>query len=258
LADKGGITACALLKEGETADSALGGAVGVIQPASGFRFSIDAVLLARFAAECGEVERAADLCSGSGVVSLCLLALGAAKEVVGVDIQPAFVERAARSAEWNGLASRARFLCSDAKEIPGAMKGGAFDLVTCNPPYRSLQGGKVSQDPSLAIARYEVSMTLEDAVMAAAHLLKKGGRFSLVYPATGVARVLQAIKESGLSAERLRFLHPNHESPASLFLMGAVKSSKGKALVQPPLILHGPHGCGRKYSEEAERLLGRP
>jgi tRNA1Val (adenine37-N6)-methyltransferase len=248
----------ALLLEGETADTALGGAAGVIQPVSGFRFSIDAVLLARFAAEGGCFENAVDLCSGSGVVGFCLLALGAAKKVTGMDIQPAYIGRAERGAEWNGFGDRARFSCMDARDIPSSMASGGFDLVVCNPPYRSVHGGKVSRDPSLAVARYEVSMTLEDAVKGACHLLNKGGEFFLVYPAEGVARVLSALESEGLTPKRLRFLHPDDESPASLLLAGAVKGKKEPLKVLAPLILHDRHVSGRKYSVEAERLLGRP
>ncbi|TAL17143.1 methyltransferase domain-containing protein [bacterium] len=247
----------ALLLEGETADTALGGAVGVIQPATGFRFSIDAILLARFAAEGGYFENAVDLCAGSGVVGFCLLALGAAKKVTGIDIQPDFVGRAERGAEWNGFCGRAKFRCRDVKAVPASMPSGAYDLVVCNPPYRPLHGGKVSKEPSLAIARYEVSMNLEDAVRGGSHLLKKGGEFSLVYPAGGVARVLSALEAEGLTPKRLRFLHPDGSSPASLVLAGAVKGKKEPLKVLAPLILHDRES-GRKYSAEAEHLLGRP
>ncbi|MEW6489262.1 MAG: methyltransferase domain-containing protein, partial [Thermodesulfobacteriota bacterium] len=141
---------------GETGDSALGGTVRLVQPQKGYRFGVDAVLLARFAAE-RPAARALDLGCGCGAVTLCLLALGGAREVLGIDIQEQMVDRARRGARWNGLEERARFEVADLRELGRSIAPQSFDLVVSNPPYRPAASGRTSPDPACALARPAVA-----------------------------------------------------------------------------------------------------
>lgn len=247
-----------LILPGETADAALGRAVRIIQPAKGYRFSVDAVLLARFAAACG-ARQAVDLCCGSGVVGLCLLALGGAESVLGIDIQPEFVDRARRSARWNGWdRDRAWFETADIRNVSGLGRAGVADLVVANPPYRPLSEGKASEDPAIAAARHEVHADLDAAAAAAAHLLKVRGTFCVVYPARRLAGLLAGCRAARLEPKRIRLVHPREGEEASLALVEAVKGACEGLRVNSPLILHGVSGVGEKYSEEARFLLGPP
>jgi tRNA1Val (adenine37-N6)-methyltransferase len=58
----------------ETCDAILGGRVRVIQPRGGYRFSVDAILLACFVSTRGR-DRVLDLGAGTGVISLAIAAL---------------------------------------------------------------------------------------------------------------------------------------------------------------------------------------
>ena len=242
------------LRPGETGDAALGGAVHVIQPGKGYRFSVDAVLLARFASE-EAVGQALDLGCGCGVVALCLLALGGARSVMGVDLQPDMVDRAARSAAWNGWAARARFLVADIRDLEGVLGAGRFDLVVANPPYRPVGAGRVSPDPSTAVARHEVACGIGDVVRTARERLAPGGRLCVVYPAARLATLLWACRSEGIEPRVLRPVHPREGAPASRVLLRAEKGGREGLELRAPLVLHAP---GRRYSPEADRLLGPP
>ena len=238
----------------ETADTALGGAVPVIQPRKGYRFSVDSILLARFAAE-KTADRAVDLGCGCGVVALCLLRLGAAREAVGVDIQEDMVDRARRAAARSAWAARASFVCGDLRQPSGRFEPGEFDLALSNPPYRPLPSGRLSPNPGLAVSRHEVACTLGDLAGAAAYLLVPGGNLCVVYPAARIAVLLAECRSRGLEPKVLRLVHPTEDSAASLALVRCVKGGGEGLDVSPPLILHAP---GARYSREAERLLGMP
>ena len=242
------------VKPDETGDAALGGAVRLIQPRKGYRFSLDAVLLARFASE-RRVESALDLGCGCGVVGLCLLALQGASQVAGIDLQPEAVDRARRSAEWNGWTDRTDFRLGDLRRIRELYPAGSFPLVVSNPPYRPACSGRVSPDAGVAAARHEVAGTLTDVVSAAAWLLASGGQACLVYPASRLAALLSACRGAGLEPKVLRLAHPRPEAPASLALLRATKGAGEGLEIRPPLILHG---SGVRYSAEAEALLGPP
>lgn len=245
------------LKDGETADGTLGGAVGVIQPRKGFRFSIDAIFLARFATDCFGGQRAVDLCAGSGVVGLCLLALGGANEVAGVELSGQFVDMARRSAHWNGCDGRASFIELDLKNVGAELPGASADLVVCNPPFMPVGHGHPPKDPGLYQARHEVKMSLGDALAAGAHLLVKGGAFCAVYPAKRLAKLVCEFKAASLEPSALMLLHPREGEEANLALLGGVKGGKEGLTVLPPVFLH-PREEGAKYTEEAQAILGRP
>ncbi len=239
----------------ETVDGALGGAVRVIQPARGYRFSVDAVFLARFAAE-EPGERVLDLGCGCGVVALCLLALGGARSVVGLDIQPAMVDRARRSAALNGWDACARFLEGDLREVGRTVLGGErFPLVVANPPFQPAGRGRVSPDAAVALARHEVGCTLEDVVAAARRTLEPGGALCVVYPAARLPHLLASCRQQGLAPEVLWPVHPRAGEPASRVLLRARRGGRRDLEIRFPLIVHEP---GRRYSREAERLLGPP
>lgn len=241
-------------RSGESVDGALGGTVRLVQPRKGYRFGVDAVLLARFAAE-RPVARALDLGCGCGAVSLCLLALGGAREVLGIDIQEEMVDRARRGARWNGLSERARFEAADLRELRSRVPPQSFDLVVSNPPYRPCGSGRASPDPASALARHEVAGSLADAAEAAAFALGTGGAFCAVYPAARLAALLAGCRGAGLEPKVLLPVHPREGDPASLVLVRCARGGGEGLEVRSPLFLHA---AGPGYSPAAERLLGPP
>ncbi len=245
------------LKCGESADTALGGAVGVIQPKKGFRFSIDAIFLARFAAEHFPSAEAVDLCSGSGVVGFSLLALGGAKRVTGIEISPAFVDMATRAAFWNGCDGEAAFLNLDLRETAKIQRKGRAGLVVCNPPFLQVGRGHPPKDEWVYAATHEARMVFADAARAAAHLLGRGGAFCVVYPAERVADAVCAMREASLEPKIFSFLYPRDGELAKLALVGAVKGAKEGAKILPPVFLH-PKAGGEKYTREVSAILGCP
>lgn len=238
-----------------TLDTALGGLVHVCQPARGFRFSVDAVLLARFASV-SPVEEAVELGCGCGVVGLSLLKLGACRRLRGVDVQAAFIDLARRGAELNALSGNAFFEVCDVREALERLGKASAQLVVMNPPYRAPSTSRVSPDISLAIAKFEICGELSGFTRCAADVLIEGGELCVVYPASRLENLMDNLVRSGLRPSRIRRIHPRSGQPASLVLLGAVKGGVGEMIAGPPLFLHDEPGSGRKYSEEAAILLG--
>lgn len=244
-----------LVREDESIDTALGGRVSVVQPRKGFRFSVDAVLLARLASEI-PVDHVVDLGCGSGVVGLSILVLGGASHLTGIDIQSVSIDRASRSAFIGGLAQRARFIEMDVKDLKsGAIKPRA-GLVVANPPYRNPALNRPSGNPDLNISRNEVFAGLADFTLAASRILTSGGRFCVVYPAARIPHLLATLEKSGLAPKSMRLVHPREKEPASLVLLEALKGRGTAFSVRAPLVLHEAIETGRKYGDEALSLLG--
>jgi tRNA1(Val) A37 N6-methylase TrmN6 len=79
--------------EDETIDEILGGKLRIIQKQKGYRFSLDAFLLAHFI-RLKKGEHIIDLGTGSGVIAIIMGARKGCGRAVGVDIQEDLVDMA--------------------------------------------------------------------------------------------------------------------------------------------------------------------
>jgi tRNA1Val (adenine37-N6)-methyltransferase len=238
----------------ETRDTVLDGSITLIQPRHGYRFSIEAVLLARFARATTR-DRVLELGAGCGVVSIMMATLCRPREVVAIEIQPALAEMIARSAAINGLKS-VRAVCADIrhKKIAG-VEPASFDLVVANPPYRAPASGRENPDHGRRVARGEGDTVLADFVAAARRHSRTGGRVAFVFTARRSAELISAMRSKQLEPKRIRFVHPRIAMPASVMLIEARVGGGIEVAIEPPLILYE---CPGIYTSEAQALLSSP
>jgi tRNA1Val (adenine37-N6)-methyltransferase len=238
----------------ETVDTILGGALTIVQPANGYRFAIDSILLARFA-EVRPRDRVLELGAGCGVISVAIAAIRHPRQIVALEIQQGLVDLITHNAALNNC-HHLTALQGDLRRrtIPG-LAPGLFDAVIANPPYRSITTGRVSPNPARRAARAESKATLGVFVRAASRYCKEGGRASFVFTAARTAELIAALRRHQLEPKRLRFVHPQRGRPATTLLIEARKRGGIETLIEPPLILYdAPH----VYSAEARRLLLDP
>lgn len=238
----------------ESLDDLILGGLQIIQPRSGYRFSIDAILLAHFP----ELQRGIqifDLGTGSGVVALLLAYRHSEVHITGLEIQEQMVDRACRSVHYNDLDQRITIQQADINQIPVSWTAAQADLVVCNPPFWKKGQGKISHHPEQAIARHELEVNLEAVIKASHHLLKAGGRLAMILPARRLAELLQELDRSGLSPTRLRMVHPTPDREAGHLLIEAVKATGRALTILPPLFVYSSAGT---YSAEISRLYNLP
>src|SRR5579862_4115445 len=221
----------------ETRDTILDGRITLIQPAHGYRFSIEAILLGRFV-RAGARERVLDLGAGCGVVSIMIAALHRPREVVAIEIQPLLAATIARSAALNGFKS-VNAVCADLRnrKIAG-VESASFDLIVANPPYRAAAAGRENPDHSRRVARGESAAGLEDFVSAARRYGRRGARVAFVFTARRSAELISAMRSKQLEPKRIRFVHPRIAMPASVMLLEARVGGGVEVTIEPPLILY--------------------
>ena len=235
----------ALQHSDETLDELNRDGLRILQKRDGFRFGMDAVVLADFARP---GTRVADFGTGSGVIPLLMAARNKGLRFDALEADSDIAGMAARTMRLNGMEDRIRVHLCLAEEAPAALGFNAVNTVVCNPPYWG-HGRSPEEDP----ARVQTDRGLRGWFTAAYKVLCGRGSFCMVYSAPWAMEVLRDLHEAGLEPKRLRFVHHDIGRAASLVLIEAVKSARHGAEVLPPLVLFEPDG---RPTAEQNRIYG--
>ena len=235
----------------DTLDTLVDGKLRLYQSRMGYRFSLDALLLAHFVTV-KRRERIVDLGSGNGTIALLLSHLHPTASLTGLEVQPAMAERARRSVALNRLDDRVAIVAGDLREIAALMASSSCDVVVSNPPFRKPSSGRISANRERRLARHEIKGALTDFLAAAAYLLRAKGRLALIYSAERAVELLAALRRAGVEPKRLRWVHSCAEDAALLVLVEAVKGGRSGVEVAPPLMIYR---MGKEYSAEAAAIV---
>lgn len=237
-------------REDESLDSVCG--VRILQRLSGYRFNLDPVLLAHFAADAGLKGATLDLGTGAGIIPLILAKKFQKTKLTALELQPTLYELAARNVQLNRCERKVAIVRGDLRHVRQLFPREAFAHVLCNPPYREASSGIVSREPEKAIARHEVMATFADVVAAASYLLRHRGSLDLIYPAARLNTLMATLDSHALVPRMIRMVHPRAGRSAKLVLLRALKVEYGELEVLPPLVLHPE---GEKFTAEVDRML---
>ncbi len=226
------------LLKGESIDDFMDGRLKLIQSRTGYRFSIDAVLLSEFATV-KKGDRVVDLGIGCGIIPLVLLLTKPVGHVFGLEIQPELARQAVRNAVINGFSDRMSVIRGDIRNLP--VTASSADVVVCNPPYREMDSGRINPDLQKAIARHEILASLDDILDAARRILRARGRLAMVYPAERLVDLTGRMRSFGIEPKRLRIIYPAMDSDAKLALIEASLGGRKGLKILPPLLDQGEY-----------------
>ena len=223
--------------------------VRLLQPAQGFRTSLDSVMLAAACPATGN-ERVLDMGCGVGGAAFCLLHRVPGLQVTGVDVQRDYIELAKGNIALNNKTNRIGFVAGDIREYESDQP---FDHVMCNPPY--LEAGHHTPSPSEGLAKArghdEEEMSVKDWVDAGFRQLKSGGSLTVIHRADAVDRIIAALGRR-FGAVEIIPLWPHQNENAKRVIVRARKDRKTPALIHAGIVLHNSDGS---YTGEAERIL---
>lgn len=239
------------LKQGESVNGLFRNKVWIIQSVRGYRVCEDAIILTWFARPRPN-EFILDAGTGAGVIAFGLAVKEPSVVVVGLEIQQDLADRAKRGVHLNDLESRVSIVRGDVRHATSFLKHHSFDLVVSNPPYYQAGKGRTSLEHEKALARHQIMMPLEALFQASVRLLKPAGRISLIYPASGMPQIAQAMKEAGLKPSRVLWIHPQKEQDPSLVCVEARSGEIVLSAKEESLVLYESPG---KRSRVAEAIL---
>jgi len=234
-----------------TTDTFFNHRIKVHQYRSGYRFSIDAVLLSYFAGLVSH-DVVLDLGTGCGIIPLIMAYRNPEDRIYGIEVQKELAEIAALNVKDNQMEDRITILCQDMLTLSKKNLPVSIDLIVCNPPYRKQTSGRINPDPQRAVARHEIRVNLSDILKTASCILDISGRFMTIYPAARAAEILSQMQAFDLEPKSLRLIHPNYQSNASFALVEARRGGKSGLTIHPPLFMYKDDG---RYTDEMEKIF---
>lgn len=240
--------------------------VKLFQPKTGYRFSVDALLLENFISA-KRLGKGMELGAGSGIISILLARRLKNVKIFAVEIQESLAECAKKNVKLNKLDARIEVLTEDIKNLKKVFPANRFDFVFSNPPFRKVKSGRLSVDEERAAARHEINITLSGLITTTSYLLKNGGRFYLIYHPFRLIELIGLLRKARLEPKRMRFVHSRRvpirvdsdESPtrkgeeAKMVLIEAVKNSGTWLKIEPPFYIYAK---GNEYTAEMKRIYG--
>ena len=225
-----------------TDDAFLGGVLKVLQPRSGYRAGLDAVLLAA-AAPVRAGDRVLDAGSGVGVVGLCIAAREAGAHVTLVDKETELVGLAEQNIVRNGLQDRVSVVEADVTgPARGLMMAGlgsdSFSHVVINPPFHTEGHGRRPRSAIKAAAHAMPAGQLARWIAFAARVAMPDGTLTIVHRADALTELLGRV-DGRFGALKLLPIYPRAGTQASRILLQGRKGSRAPLTILPGLILHG-------------------
>lgn len=214
----------------------------IIQNSSYFCFGMDAVLLANMT-KIRKGDKVLDLCTGNGIIPIILSAKSKASEIHGVEIQKNIAEMAERSLKINELNDTVKIFCDDLKTFSGR----DYDVITCNPPYKKVGSGIISENKEMSIARNEICCNLEDVISSSYKMLKPNGRLYLIQRPERLCDTLYLMRDYSIEPKSIRFIHSNSKKSPFLFLVEGMKDANSFLKVEKPLYIYNENG---EYTSE--------
>ncbi|MEI6214129.1 MAG: methyltransferase [Desulfuromonadales bacterium] len=222
----------------------------LFQPLHGYRYSLDPLLLARFCRVRDSGGNIIDLGAGCGIISLVLARINPSAAVMAVENNPDLALLIDRNIHHNGLPERVSSVVEDVVNLRNALPDSSFDLVVSNPPFRTAMSGKISPKAGRDTARHESTATLTDFLAAAKFLVKPSGRICFIQLPARLPEFMAIAAHLKLSILRLRIIHNNAASPATMFMAELAKGRRSTPVVEPPLFVRDING---EYTDEVWR-----
>ncbi len=241
-----------------TDDAFLGDALHVLQPRTGYRAGIDAVLLAASVPDQGATCRILDAGAGVGVVGLCVARRLGEAEVVLVEREPELAALAQQNIARNGLDARVAVVTADvvgkaSHNRHATLQDETFDAVLANPPFHTAGHGTASSVVLKAASHEMPPSSLDAWVRFAARMARPGATLTVIHKADATRELLAAFAQR-FGAVTLKPVYARAGELAIRVIVRGIKGSRAPMTLSAPLLLHGE---GHAFTPEVDAILRR-
>lgn len=225
--------------------------IKIVQNSDWFSFSLDSVLLANFV-HVNNKMMIMDFCCGNAPIPL-ILSTKTNSKITGVEIQKEVFSLAIKSVRLNNKEKQIEIINEDVKNLHNIYETDSFDLITCNPPYfKYKNSSNINNNNTKALARHELSLTLEDVFKTAKKILKNNGKLAMVHRTERLIDIICLMRKYNLEPKRIRFIQPFSNSNSNLVLIEASKNGNAGLKIESNLIVHDENN---NYTEEVLEIF---
>lgn len=210
----------------------------LFQPKRGYRYSLDPIILANFCDFVPADGTAIDLGAGCGIISLLLARINLSSSIVAVENNPEMAGIIDKNIQHNSLSGRVSIHIGDVLNLHKNFSVSSFDLVVSNPPFRTAESGKVSPHKGRDSARHETTARLADFLLIAKYLVKPKGKICFIHLPSRLPEFMALAAEMKLSLLRLRMVHNDSKSAATMFMAELGKGRRATPVVEAPLFVN--------------------
>lgn len=198
----------------------------IYQDEAYFKFSLDSILLSEFVNINKKTENILDLCTGNASIPL-ILSTKTKATIDCFEIQEYIYELGKKSIELNKMEGQINIYKSDIKKIDELVSNKKYDIITCNPPYfKVFNDDFINDQYGLAIARHEITITLEDIFKIASSHLNDKKEFYLVHQCQRLDEIIILADKYKLNVKRIILVKTKKDNKPSLVLVKCVKNAK--------------------------------
>lgn len=225
--------------------------IKIVQNSDWFSFSLDSVLLANFV-HVNNKMMIMDFCCGNAPIPL-ILSTKTNSKITGVEIQKEVFSLAIKGVRLNNKEKQIEIINEDVKNLHNIYETDSFDLITCNPPYfKYKNSSNINNNNTKALARHELSLTLEDVFKTAKKILKNNGKLAMVHRTERLIDIICLMRKYNLEPKRIRFIQPFSNSNSNLVLIEASKNGNAGLKIESNLIVHDENN---NYTEEVLEIF---
>ena len=156
----------------------------IIVKDEGLKITEDALLLSNFVKRKLDKEDTRknsnillEIGTGQGTISLLLSEIKTIEKIYAVELQESIFKHLNENIKINQLEDKIIGINEDIKDIRGE-----YGYIVSNPPYRKVSSGRLPENESERISKYEVTLTLEELFIQIRKLLKNYGEFFVIVP----------------------------------------------------------------------------
>lgn len=195
-------------------------------------------------------ETILDAGCGVGGAGFCVLWRVENTTLTAIEWEKQYADLATENARLNGFENRTTVITADIRDYEANKRA---DHVIINPPY--LEAGRHTPSPDAiraqALGHQEEDLELEDWIKAAHKLVKSNGSVTIIYPAFGTDKIIQAMGRK-FGAVEIFPLFPRAGDDAKRVIIRAIKDRQTGSKIHAGLVLHQEDGA---YTAETERAL---
>ena len=195
----------------------------IIQNKNLYTFTSDSVILANFL-KIKSKESAVEIGGGSGVISILATAKNKVKKIKIFEIQENLQKLCKKNIKINNLNDVLELIADDVRNFKKYVEVGSQDVVFSNPPYFLVDK---TENSVRKFARQEVFLNLKDLIKISSQMLKYGGRFYLIYPASRLCELIYECEKNDIKIKKLFFTENKNKVVNLVVIEGRKNGSDG-------------------------------